>query len=396
MSVLAEKSYLAIKPQAAPGTVVIPTIHVPLESEGIKINNNFAADRRMKGMQWKSDEILAGARSIGGPISIWADPDTLGHILNMVMAKGSTTGDAANGYTHPFSPGEGKSYVIEIPRGSYAQRFWGCRGDNLKLEFQDQKLKASLDLKAIGQFSSAQLAVALTGAGITAAVFSTAFDPRPTDGLVVGDVVIIGGVEITITGITDERTIAFASTTVTASVGDDVYLKAQTVSLSTLSQPFYLRSTLVGVGTDSSTADTNAASRSLASECYDIVVNIKNNMLETPASGSFGASSILNRTKEAMLSLSRLFEDPAEHTKWLHRIKQAVTIIATGDFIKTDFTTSELFTLKFHKLKAMTNDQDLNMGEYIFDKQEFEALYDSGDAESIEIEVVNKTAGTSY
>lgn len=396
MNYLADKSFLCIKPQADPGTVVIPTIHLPLVSEGIKVNNNFAADRRMKGLDWKSDDIIQAMRSISGPLSVWADPDTLGHILNMCMTKGVTTGDDSNGYTHPFTPGDGDSYVIEIPRGDFAQRFWGCRGDNLGLKFEDGKLMASLDIKGIGQFSAARLAVALTGAGMTSATFKTDYDPRPTDGLVAGDVIRIGSTNITITSITNATTIAFASTSVTASVGDSVFLLAQTPSLSTLSQPFFLRSTLVGVGDDTTEADTNAASRTLASECYDIELAYKNNLLETPASGSFGASSILNRVKEAGLTLSRLFETPEQHNKWLQRVKQAITIIATGDFIKTDFSTSELLTIKLHKVKLINNDEPLDIGEYIFDKQTFEALYDSSDAESIEIELVNKSAGTVY
>jgi hypothetical protein len=43
----------------------------------------------------------------------------------------------------------------------------------------------------------------------------------------------------------------------------------------------------------------------------------------------------------------------------------------------------------------ITNEQPLETGQYIFDKQKFEALYDAGDAKAIEVEVVNRTAGTS-
>ena len=50
-----------------------------------------------------------------------------------------------------------------------------------------------------------------------------------------------------------------------------------------------------------------------------------------------------------------------------------------GSFIKTDLTTSEKLTVKFHNTKLSKNEEPLETGGYIFDKQSFEALYDDGD-----------------
>ena len=393
---LADKSYLAVKPQVAAATPIVPTTFVPLVSESVRVNPNFAADRRMKGLSWKSDQILKGTRAIEGDITVLADPEAMGHLLNMTYLKGVTAGDAASGYTHPFTVGEGKSYSLDISRGAYAQRIWGARSENLKLDFVDNKMQATISIKALGQFYSASLAVALTGAGMTTAVLSTDSDLRPTDGLVIGDTVIIGGVDLVLTGVNaNGTTITFASTTVTAAVGDPVFLKAQTPSYSNL-EPFYFGNTLIGVAATSALADTAAATRATATPVYTMSTNFKNNLLSAPATGYTGPAVLANQVREADLELKTLFTDPTLFQKWIEYVKQAVTVIATGRYIKTDLSTSELLTIKYHSVKSITTEEPLIVGEYIFDTQKFDTLYDAGDVKAFEVSLVNRTAGTSY
>lgn len=394
---IADKGYLAVKPQSVATTPVIPTVFIPLVSESIRVNPNLAADRRIKGLSWKSDDVLKGARMIEGDLVVLADPDALGHLFNMVYAKGSTTGNGTDGYTHPFTVGEGKYYSIEIARGIYAQRIWGVRGENMKLDFQDNKMQGTLAIKALGQFMSASLATALTGAGMTTAVLSVNSSPRPADGLVVGDVIIVGGVEATLTSVNaDGKTVGFASTAITAAVGDAVFLKAQTPSYSGLAEPFYMSEALVGVAATSSAADTAAASASTATPCYSLSTNFKNNLLDAPATGYAGAAALLNQVREADLELKTLYTDPTMFQQWLEYVKRAVTIITTGRFIKSDLSTSEKLTIKYHDVKAITTEEPLEVGSYIFDTRKFEVLYDTGDAAAIEISLVNRTAGTVY
>jgi len=402
MNYLADQSYLAVKPQAVATTPVIPTIFTPLISESIRVNPSFTADRRMKGLDWKSDELLKGPRKIEGDLVIYGDPDNIGHLLNMTYAKGSSTGNAGDGYTHPFTVGDGKSYTIEISRGAYAQRVYGVRGDNLKLEYEDNKLKATIAIKGLGQFFASSLALALTGAGMTTAVFSTDYDLRPTDGLVAGDTIKIvetAGTVVEVVLLTvnaDGKTVTFASTAITAAVGKQVYLKAQTPSYASLAEPLYFGNTLVGVADTSALADTAAATKSTATPCYNLAMEFKNNLLDAPATGSTGPAILLNQTKEASLEVSRLFDSPSQYQKWIENVKQAITVIATGRFIKSDLTTSELLTIKFHKAKMTDNEEPLEVGGYIYDKEKLEALYDSADGKAVEITVVNRTAGTVY
>lgn len=395
-SFLADKSVLAIKPQSDANTPVIPTIQLPFVTESIRVNPNFEADRRMKGLDWKSDEVLRGSRTIEGDIVLYGDVETLAHLFNMTYAKGSTTGSGSIGYTHPFTVGEGKSYTIEFKRDAYAQRFFGVRGDNVKVEYENNKAKATIHVIALGEFYAASLAAALSGAS-TSAVLSTEQDPRPAAGLVAGDVLIIGGTEVTLTSISsDKKTVNFASTSITAAAGSAVFLKAQAVSLATQRKPLSMASTLVGIGADSSAADTAAGDRATATPCYQIATTLKNNTYSAPATGYSGAAAILNQVREAEVTLRRLFTDPTQYQEWIERVKTAITVIATGEFIASDLSTSESLTVKYHKTKKVQHEEALETGSYVFDAQTFEALYDATDGKAVEITIVNRTAGTAY
>lgn len=393
---LADKSVVVIKPQTNATTPVIPTIQFPFVSESIRVNPNLEADRRLKGLDWKSDEVLRGNRTIEGDLVMYGDVEALAHIFNMVYAKGSTSGDSSNGYTHPYTVGEGKSYTIEFKRDAYAQRIWGVRGDSVKVEYENNKAKATLHIMALGQFYTASLAVALSGAS-TSAVLSTEQDSRPSDGLCVGDVLIIGGTEVTLTSVNaDGKTVGFASTSITAAVGVPVFLKAQAVSLATQRSPLTMDGTLVGIAADSASADTAAAARSTATPCYQITTTLKNNLYAAPATGYQGAAVILNQVREGDITLRRLFTDPTQYQEWIERVKSAVTLIATGQAIASDFSTTEKLTVKYHKTKKTQHEEALETGSYVFGAQTLEALYDSTDGKAIEVSIVNRTAGTAY
>lgn len=396
---LGTKSYLALKPETTAGVAVRPTNFCPLVSESIKTILNLSPDRRMKGLDWKSDDLLPGDRKHEGDIVIYADADNLGHLLNMTYKKGTTTGDI-NGYTHPFSVGDPKSYTIEIQKGPYAQRYFGVKADQLKLEFVDQKLQATASIKATGQFSVSTLKVALNGS-VSSLKLADDYDFRPTTGLVIGDVITIEDntgnlIDLTLTSVdADGETLGFANTTIIAEAGNKVYLKAQTPSYTGQFPPLYLGDTLIGVGSDSTTATTNAGSKITATPFYQFSFNLKNNLLDTPVSGSKDPLQLIPQTREADITTRRLFEDVSQHKNWLNSSKQAITMIATGKEITANGT-RESFTIKFHNVKLTTNEEPLEQDSLIFDTQTFEVLYDQTDGYAIEITLVNKTAGTSY
>lgn len=393
---LAENQYLAIKPESTAGVAVIPTVFVPLVSESVKTVLNHTVDRRIKGHDWKGNGLLRGNRMHEGQIVVLADPDNLGHILNMVMTKGSTTGDSTDGYTHPFTVGNGDTYTFEIGKGAYAQRYYGVYIDELTIGFQDGQMQLTLSIKAMGQVSVMELGAALSGA-VTSLTLDDNYDIAPNRGLVVGDVIVVGTDELTLTSVNaNGYAVGFTSTSLTYSVGEPIYLKKLSVSNPTLQDPFYLGNTLVGVGEDESAATTAAASRSTATPVYDLEIKIKNNLFSQNGSSRFDPVQIIPRTREAMVTLKRLLESEDQRTAFLNRTKQALTLISTGKNIKSDFTTVEKLTLKFNNVKLIENDNALAVGELIADTQQFEVLYDDSDAVAMTASLVNRTAGTAY
>jgi len=399
MNYLTDNSYLALKVETTPGTAVTPNIFIPLVSENIKSDVAYKADRRMKGLSWKSDDLLQGERKHEGDIVIYADADSLGHFLNMTLLKGTTTG-SSTGYTHPFTVGEPDSYTIEIQKGPFAVRYFGVKADSLRLEFEDGLLKATASIKAMGQFSVATLKENLSGS-VTSLKLAHNYDDKPNTGLVVGDTITLkldSGAyqDIVITSVnTDGETIGFGALSITATAGNPIYLKAQTPSYTGLSKPLMKGNTLVGIASTSALATTNAGAKATATPIYDLIIDIKNNLFDAPATGSKDPYKLLTQLRESQITISRLFESEDQRQKWLDMTKQAITIITLGSVISGG-STKEQLTIKFHKVKLLENNYTAELGSLIQEDQSFEALYDADDAVALEVSLVNKTAGTSY
>lgn len=397
MSYLSDQSYLAIIPEATAGVAVRPTNFIPLVSEEIKTITNHSVDRRMRGVDWKGTDLVRGNRTHEGELKVLGDPDTVGHFLNMIMVKGSTTGNGTDGYTHPFTVGTGDTYTIEIKKGSYAQRYFGVRIEELRFEFEDGQLTLTALISAMGQFGIASLGVALTGAGMTSATLDDEYDISPNRGLVTGDVINVGGVNITLSSVNANGVaVGFSSTTVTASIGDVVSLVPQTVTQPTLYDPFYFGNVLAGFGATASAATTAAGSRSTATPIYDLTIVLKSNLFKQNGSSRFDPVQIIPRTKEAMINLKQLFENASQRQAFLDRKKQGLVLRFLGKFIKADFTTQELLTFTFNNVKLVDYNNPVEVGELIVDDENFEAVYDTTDSQAMIASLVNRTAGTAY
>lgn len=396
---LVDTSYLAVKPETTENVPVKPNVFIPLESSDLKVDMGYAPDRRMRGVDFETNDLSPGERQIRGNIKVWGDPDMIGHILNMCMQKGSTTGDITNGFVHTFTPGNTvKSYTIEIPRGNYAHRFFGVKGGNLQLNYEDAKLKASLDVIAAGQFSSAKLG-ANTSGGATTLTLSQDYDLEPVRGLAVGDVLTVGvgtaGQEdVTLTSVNANGIgLGFTAMANPHTAGDIVMLKKQTVSNQVLQRPFMFGDTVVGFGATASAADTAAAAKTTATPVYDLSIEYNTDLLAGPTTNYRDPSVILPQVKSCVLETKQLYETPAQHTNWLNDIKQAITVICRGKNLG-----SNRYQLRWtlHKALLEDNAEPLNVGQYVYDEQRFRAAYDDTDGKALTVELTNATAAANY
>lgn len=399
MNYLSDKSYLAIGLQSAALTAVKPTVFVPLIEEDMKVEPKNERVKQIVGLEWASNKILQGERELGGSITIQADPDSLGHILNMTLQKDTSTGSAPVGYTHPFLFDEAKYYTIEIVKGNAVHRFVGCRISKLELSFQDSYLVAKFDVIARAAFTVGTLKTALTGAGMVAVEFGEEYDPEPCLGLVATDVIQVQEDDGTMVDVTvatvaaGNKSITCGATEVTASVGALISLKPQTPSYAALQRPFRFGQVLVGFGADQTAADANVASYALATPVDDFKLVIDRNLTRRKASGKNDALT-LTGNPDGEFTVKKLFDSAEQQQQFLDIAKKAVSILFTGDLIATTYYSS--LEIKLHNIKALKHDNKLEKGEYVYDETTFVTEYDDDDALAIEVTLVNKTAGASY
>lgn len=394
MNYKADSGYLAIGKQVDASTAVIPNIFVPMLEEDLSSDPNNERAKQIVGIDWKSNLILQGQRKHGGKIKILADPENLGYFLDMVLLKGTTTGSAEEGYTHPFTVDNSAYYTIEVKKGNAIHRYIGCQITKLGISFENGNMVLEAEVIGKYKFNYGTLKTALTGAGMTSVVFDEKYDPEPCAGLVAGDVIQVwrNGVatDVTIASVaSNKKSITCDATAVTASVGDLITLKPQTASYSSLYRPFRFGQMLVGMGANETAATANAASYALATAVDEIKIEIDKGIQERFASGD-NDPVLLSGVPDATLSIKKLFERAEDIQQWNDIAKKACTIIITGDEIASGVYAT--FTLKFHNIKPKKADNKTKVGEYVYDETEFYVEYDNTDGVAITASLKNATA----
>jgi hypothetical protein len=399
MNYLADLSYLAIKKESTEGVAVKPDVFLPMDSSDVATAMNNTPDRRMFGVDFEAIDVLPGERSHTGSIVLWADPDSLGYIFTMFLKKGTTTGSAEAGYTHPFTPEEPNTYTIEIPKGPYAQRFFGVKGNALRLFFEEAKMKADLNVSAMGQVSSFRIAAALTAETSTEIVLSQEYDLEPTRGLVIGDQIVIGAGTAseetgTISAIdTNGYEITLASAVANShDIGELCFLKKQSVSHSVLQKPLFFGDVQVGFGATAAAAITAAGSKTTATPVSNLEINFGNNLNAVPMTNYRDPSKILPTFRNCDITITQLLDEPDQHQAWLGTEKQAICILANGRLINASTGAKNQLSWLIHNAKLIDNAEPLNVGDYVRDEQNFKAVYDITDGKALTISLINETS----
>ena len=395
--IISDKGYLAVKPQVSANTPVIPSIFLPYITDSVVTNQNFERDMRIFGIDWLGLGLLRGSKEHSGDIEFYADPFTLGHLLNMSLKKGVTTNDAGIPavYTHPFTAEDSKLYTIEFSVGGYyTRRYFDVRVNTLDLSIDNGKIKAATNVMAGGEWSVRNLKTSLSGA-VTELTFDQSYSNNPAKGLVTGDVLIIGSTEVTITGVTaDLQGVTFGSISITATAGSPIYLKCQTPSYTDKRPILQFENVVVGSGATAVAALANATCAA-QTQVNEIALSFNNNIVGDPLSGdSCGPRNIQATVKKGTLTIKRLFSDITQVQKWINAEKQAFVIRMFGTLANS--TTKEELKITINNARLITNNNPVNQGSFIYDEQEFAILYDESDAQAIKFELSNLEDGTDY
>lgn len=388
---LSNLGYLIVGKETTKGTAVIPSVTVPLYSESLFTNQNLDLDNPIIGKREGIYQILQGQRDHQGELSILCEPKTLPHFLNMFMNKGASTGSGV--YTHPFTVGEAdNAYTFDILKGDVVHRYFGVEVRSITPEFDDNKMKLSVNVSALGAVS----VLPISSASSQTVTLDTTYDPEPAKGLVAGDVLTFVDVTSgTVDGTEDKiiGSINAAKTVVTLTVAltntystnDYCYIKAQTPS-PTIGTPFNWARTEFRFGDTAAAALTATQTRVERGSSFNLVNEFESDE-GSKRSGSYDPASLPRKQFNADVNIKRFLNDGMELDRWMKRTKRALVIRCFSSLISgSDYNE---FRLTFNNLKIVESPDPLTSGEIIYLNQVLKAQYDTSDQQMIDLKVIN-------
>jgi len=389
--------YFGLKLEAAKGTPLQPATFVPLYSEDVAINLNIDEDNPIVGIRAARYDSFRGQEDYQGSVKVLAEPKTLPHFLNMLLKKGTTTGNDTTGYTHPFTLGDStKSYTIEFLKGNIPFRFYGVEASSIKPTFEDNKMVLDVSISALGQFSVAKIKTA-TG---TAVVFEDE-RPNPTKGLTTDDSLRLYDVsegtyeDVTISDINaDGKTLEVSTISGTYEEGDLCWLKPLTPSYS-ISAPFNWGRTEFRFGTGSAVALAATQERVERGSEWTLINSLEDNA-GAKRSGSFRPASLVRTQGDVEISIKKFFKDGQDHNRFLQSLSRALVVRHYSPaHAGTDLTEAELrVTISEYDIKE--NSVPLNTGEIVYGNLTLIPKYKTADAQMFDVKVVNSLAGATY
>lgn len=392
---LANLGYLTIGKETTRGTAVVPTVAVPLYSESLFTNQNLDLDNPIVGKRAGIFQILQGQRDHQGELSVLCEPKTLPHFLQMFLDKSGSAGSGV--YTHSFIEGEAEAaYTFDILKGEVVHRYFGVEVRSISPEFDDNKMKLSLNVSALGHVGIVPIS---SGASSTINL-ATDYDPEPAKGLVAGDVITLvdvsggtvdGTENATIQSINAAKTILTLAAPIsnTYAAGDYLYIRSTTTALA-IGTPFTWARAEFRFGDTAAAALTASQTRVERGSKFDIVHEFENDE-GAKRSGSFDPASLPRKQINADITIKRFLDtNGMELQNWMKRTKRSLVIRLFSSLISgSDYNE---FRITLNNLKIVESPDPLTSGEIIYLNQMLKAQYDSSDSQMLDIKVVNDVA----
>lgn len=383
------RGYLGLKVQSDKDTAVVPTAFVPYYAESMVTTDTKHRQNSVKGNRMAAQDTHPGLRSHTGSVTVLAEGNTLARFFDMFMTKGNTSG--SNPYTHPFTVGDTEDYyTVEIQKGKYVERFVGCKANSMKPTYVDNTMQMEIGLTALTSFKMATLSGTPTFTDPTWNVLlNTDHDPEPTQGLVVGDVLIFydgsSEIEATITAINGATSIEVNADVTSMGAGDSIRIKALTPSY-TLLTPFSWARTEYRFGADASTALSATHTPLDEGTEWELV---HNNEADEGAhtTGSYDPSDIRRTTFDATISITRVFDSLTELEDFEDNNKKALVI----RMFAGNATTYEL-RITLNNLRITEQTKESASDSIVKVVQTLMPQYDTTDTQGIDVKVLNAIA----
>ncbi len=383
MEQISDLGYLALKKETTKGTPVTPDVFLPIYNESLSMNYNLNDINPIMGLKAMRFTTIQGQRDYQGDISFLGEPNTAGYVFDMLLRKGTTTGDGP--YTHPFTlstTDNPNSYTVDIKRGRFVYRFFGVEARAISAEFEDNSMRLNASVSALGMFAPSEI----TNVNTNTLTLSTAFSSTPTKGLVASDLIRIfraNGtvVDTTVSSLTDTTvTVASAGS---AQNGDIVCIRPATPTYS-LVDVFQFARSQFKFGADASAA--LSANHTPVQEGSGW--NIIHAMLPDEgrkASGSHDPVSLVRGLGDIEIN-TRIFHDtPDDERRFVAHEKRAIVISHLAG-------TGYELRITGNNLAIAEKPVNLEVGEVLFSEAVFKARYDTSDGAMFGVTVINNIA----
>ena len=394
----ANLGYFGLKLEAKKGTPLKPDTFVPLYSESMVINVNLDEDNPIVGIREARYQSFLGQEDYQGAVRILAEPKTLPHFLNMLLKKGNSSGDAAIGYTHPFTLGNSvKSYTVEFLKGNIPFRFFGVEAKGIAPAFEDNKMVLDVAISALGCFSTVKIKSA-TG---TTVILEDGERPNPTNGLTTSDTLRLYDVsegtyeDITISAVNaDGKTLTVSTVAGTYIEGDIAWLTPLNPGY-TIVAPFSWGRTEFCFGADAATALSATQTRIEKGSNWNLLHALEDDA-GAKRSGSFRPAALVRTQGDIEVTIKKFFKDGQEQNRFLQKLTHALVVrhyspAHTG----TDLIEAELrVTVNEYNIKE--DNVPLVSGEILYNNLVLSPKYKGGEKQMFDVKVVNSLAGGTY
>lgn len=384
------KGYLAIKKETTKGTIAaVPNVYVPFYDEKIFTNTNIDEDMPVMGHIFARYKSLLGMRSHGGDITIKAEPNTAGYFLDMILAKGTTTG--AGPYTHPFTlstSADPKAYTWDIQKGQVVCRFLGSELSELGVDFDKNKMVFKLKMSALKSFIVREIA-SVSGSGPYTITLKTNYDPAPSDGLIIGDTMRLvksddSTIDFVVDSIPDGVSITCSEDVSSLSAGDLIFIKAATPSY-TLKADFMWALSQFRFSDTASNALSATQTRMEQGSRWTLMNKFEADE-GAQRSGSFDPAALVRTVGDMEIALKAAFDLPREINRYLTSSSRALVI--------RHFSEDQAYELRItiNNFKYKENAPIVKAGDPVYSEATVIPDYNTSDGQSFDVKVLNNVS----
>lgn len=374
------RGYLALKKQTDKDTAVTPTVFVPYYEESLQTMNEKHRQGSVKGNRNAAQDTHQGLRSHGGDIKILAEPNTAAHIFNMLMTAGAPSG--AGPYTYAYTVGDSEVYyTADVKKGKYVERFIGVKANSVKPAYEENIAQFEVSLSALASFKVATVA-SVTGSGPYTITLNTDYDPTPTKGLVVGDIIEVGGINAIVDSVASATTITVSEDVSALSGGEQLFLRAQTPSYSLLT-PFSWARTEYRFGADASAA--LSATHTPLDDGTEWELTHANEADEgAHTTGSYDPSDLRRTIFDGTVTAVRVFNSLTQTEDFLDNNKQALVV----RMFAGNTSTYEL-RLTFNHLKSIEQTKETAFDSVTKTTDTLAPQVDASDGVAVGVTIIN-------